>query len=572
MKKAALSITFIFLGLFFAFSGTSRAEIIRDFSTEINVLPDSTLLVKERISYDFENSIRRGIYRYIPLKNTKGDRIKIKVISVKDLDDVEYSFTTETKNNVLNIKIGDTGKIVSGVKVYNINYQVFGGILYHNTFDEVYWNVTGNNWRIPIQNVKATVNLPLNVFPLHQSCYYGELGSVSNCIKTDSNTFTTDRSLSSREGLTVAVGFAKGVVSHYEGQKENMIFNIVLTFWPVVIPVALFCFLFVRWFKKGRDPRGTGVIVPQYDAPNGISPIEAGGIIHENIKSRSISAEIIHLATKGYLKIKRTEEKILGMKYKQDYEITLLKEPGYLENNFDKEIIKAIFGEQGRVGGISTLSGLNNCFYKHIPRIKGFVIDNLLNKKYYTNLSKNVVFESGSMIMAVVLVFVFLGYLIWSKVDFVDSGKMIISVLSFVSSVGFILVFNFLMPAKSKKGVVMMEHLLGLKEYLQIAEKDRLIFHNAPEKSPEVFETLLPYAIIFGVEELWAKEFSDIYLKEPDWYESSGQNFNAVNFGRDLAVFNIVAMSSLSSSPNSSGSTGHGFSGGGSGGGGGGSW
>lgn len=572
MKKATLLVISIFLGLFFVFPSVSQAEVIRDFSSEINVFPDATVLIKEKITYDFENSIRLGIYRYIPLSNSSGQSMNMKVVSVTDEDGNNYVFSTETKDDILNIKIGDESKIISGVKIYCITYQVFGGILYHDNFDEIYWNVTGNDWKVPILNARATIILPTNVFPLQQACYYGKIGSTTKCKTTDSNTFMTENILSSKEGLTVAIGFAKGVVSVYTTPHKNVILQIAKTFWPIVIPIIVFCFMFIRWWKIGKDPKGTGVIIPQYEAPKGISPIEAGGILHENIKSRSISAEIIYLATKGYLKIKQTEEKVLGMKYKKDYEITLIKEDGYLVNEFDKEIIKSIFGESGNVGGTSTLSGLNNCFYKAIPKINGMVIDTLLIKKHYTNFSKNIAFENGSIIMSLILLFLALGFFLWSKSDLFDIEKVIIFTLSFVASICFVLVFNFLMPAKSLKGVVTKEYLLGLKEYLEIAEKDRLAFHNAPEKKPEVFEALLPYAIVFGVEELWAKEFRDIYLTEPEWYESSGNKFNVVDFGRDLAVFNIVAMSSISSYPNYGGSMGQGFSGGGSGGGGGGSW
>jgi uncharacterized membrane protein len=130
------------------------------------------------------------------------------------------------------------------------------------------------------------------------------------------------------------------------------------------------------------------------------------------------------------------------------------------------------------------------------------------------------------------------------------------------------------MIAKSKKGVLMREYLLGLKDYLQIVEKDRINFNNAPEKTPEIFEKLLPYAMVFGVEELWAKEFKNIYIKSPEWYEGTN-TFNVVNLGEEMAVFRDISSSSISSVPGGSsgaGSSGGGSSGGGGGGGGGGGW
>lgn len=131
-----------------------------------------------------------------------------------------------------------------------------------------------------------------------------------------------------------------------------------------------------------------------------------------------------------------------------------------------------------------------------------------------------------------------------------------------------------LSPVKTEHGVAIKEHLLGLKLYLKVAEKDRLAFHNAPEKMPEVFEKLLPYAMVFGVDKAWAKEFESIYTTPPSWYEGSQTgHFSAIAFTSSLSSFSSLTSSALSSTPGgSSGSGGGGSSGGGGGGGGGGSW
>ena len=176
--------------------------------------------------------------------------------------------------------------------------------------------------------------------------------------------------------------------------------------------------------------------------------------------------------------------------------------------------------------------------------------------------------------MSIFFMFLALGFFIWSPSDFQDPNKIATFLSSMIVSVSLAIVFNLLMPSKTQKGVLMKEYLLGLKEYLQIAEKDRLAFHNAPEKKPEVFEILLPYAIVFGVEELWAKEFEGVYNIRPSWYESGQVAFTATAFGKDLSIFDTVLSSSISSSPGSSSNAGvsSGSSGGGFGGGGGSSW
>jgi uncharacterized membrane protein len=118
------------------------------------------------------------------------------------------------------------------------------------------------------------------------------------------------------------------------------------------------------------------------------------------------------------------------------------------------------------------------------------------------------------------------------------------------------------------------EQIQGLKRYIEVAEKDRINFHNAPEKKPELFEKLLPFAMVLGAEKAWAKQFEGIYSTPPSWYHgSSNSAFNAVLFTNNLSSFNAAATSSLTSAPKGgSGSGGGGFSGGGFGGGGGGSW
>lgn len=136
-----------------------------------------------------------------------------------------------------------------------------------------------------------------------------------------------------------------------------------------------------------------------------------------------------------------------------------------------------------------------------------------------------------------------------------------------------IMLFGLIMPARTKKGAEAREYLAGLKLYLTVAEKDRLEFHNAPEKNPQVFEKLLPYAIVLGVEKQWAKQFEHLMMPMPRWYsDPSATNFNSIIFISQLNAFSNNVSGVVMPRGNSSGLGGGGFSGGGGGGGGGGSW
>ncbi len=132
------------------------------------------------------------------------------------------------------------------------------------------------------------------------------------------------------------------------------------------------------------------------------------------------------------------------------------------------------------------------------------------------------------------------------------------------------MIFSFVMPAYTQKGAEMKEYILGLKKYMTVAEKDRIEFHNAPDKNPEIFETLLPFAMVLGVEKLWAKQFEGIYRQNPSWYsDRSNHAFSAVAFTNNLGGFSGSVQSAFAATTTAA-SGGSGFSGGGSGGGGGG--
>lgn len=575
MRKIIFSITTIIFGALIFFPDIAKAEIIRSFSSDISVMPDASLVVKEKIIYDFENVLRHGIFRDIPLRNKEGKNIEIEILSVTDKDGKPQKYFSSTKNHVLNIKIGDPGVIISGEKIYNITYKVFGAVGYYDDFDEVYWNVTGNEWPVPIEFSEVLITLPKDVFPKERKCYFGPIGSTTPCKIIDDRAYQVEKVLSKGEGLTIAIALNKGVISEYKHKVDNKFLDALSIFWPIILPVIVFGFMFCRWYRKGRDPKGRDVIKPEYLSPDDLSPIEAGGILYESIKPKSISAQIIDLAIRGFIKIKPVETKLLGFSYKQDYELTLLVETGFLNDSFDKEIIKTIFGDNPTVGGVTMLSALNNLFYKSVPVISGLVIDSLLKKKYYSYLPKNPKFR----VILTILLFSFAFYLI-ASLTIVNQpyslSRLIVFLSSFIFSTGIAVMFQILMPSKTYRGIEKKEYLLGLKEYLQIAEKDRLLFHNAPEKKPEVFEKLLPYAIVFGVEESWVKEFDGIYKNNPEWFENNGSSFNAIVFGKELSAFGTVLTSSITSSPSgssgSSSGTSGGSSGGGHGGGGGGSW
>ena len=145
--------------------------------------------------------------------------------------------------------------------------------------------------------------------------------------------------------------------------------------------------------------------------------------------------------------------------------------------------------------------------------------------------------------------------------------------------------FYHLLKAPTLLGRRMMDQIAGFADYLSVAEKDRMNFHNPPERTPELFERFLPYALALGVEQAWSEQFSDVLARagqaegnrsghySPRWYSGRSFDGNFGNFASDLGSGFSGAIAAASTAPgSSSGSGGGGSSGGGGGGGGGGGW
>jgi len=329
----------------------------------------------------------------------------------------------------------------------------------------------------------------------------------------------------------------------------------------LILPFLVLTVMFVWWKKKGKDPQGQGTIIAQFDAPDNLTPAEVGTIIDEKADKKDVTAEVIELAIQGYLKIKRTEKKkFIGKE--TDYELIKLKDADDKLKSYQKKLLNSLF----KYGKQKTfLSDLNESFYKDFQEIQKQIYKDLVDEGYFP--------QSPLKVRGLYLAWGFL-FIIFSAVAFSAIGSL--WGISFLLSGIIIIVFSFFMPVKTIKGVKARDHILGLKEYLKVAEKDRIKFHNAPEKNPQLFEKLLPYAMVLGVEKEWAKQFEDIYRENSGWYEDNvGGNFSSVLLINSLNFFSTRAGTAFSSRPGSAAGGGSGFSGGGGGGfggGGGGSW
>lgn len=568
MKKFFLVVLASFLWL-----TPALAEQIDTYDVRFKVNEDGTFTVHENILYDFETLERHGIYRDIPFEYDSSfwmkKRIDIENVSVKNEKNISYTFELSNENGSKRIKIGDANRLITGKKTYSIDYTVDGAVLFNEGTDVINWNAIGNDWAVPIQSGQVQIEVAGKIAPalLQTQCFQGEFSSVEPCKKNTDNIFTV-QNLDPHSGMTVQLQFPAGTFPR-PSQASQWI-SIVVTSWPIAIPILTFIFLFWRWWKTGRDPKGRGTIIPEFDAPDNLTPAQVGSLYDEKMTQKDVSSEIIFLAQQGYLRIVQEDKK--GLFGKEKFTLEKLKDQATLNNSFDKMLMQALFlGKDVQENGVLarvSLDDLKYTFSQNYVQVANDIQKSLVSGGYFAKDPQTV--RSIYMIIGIALngVLAFLGLKV-----FTDTNTLLL-ILGALFGAALFLFFAPLMPARTAKGVLTREHILGLKQYLSVAEKDRINFHNAPEKKPQTFEKFLPYAMVLGVETQWAKYFEDMYKDmQPSWYVSnSGAHFNAILLSQSLHNFSAVSGTTLATPPASKGGGSGGFSGGGFGGGGGGSW
>ncbi|MEK7143126.1 MAG: DUF2207 domain-containing protein [Patescibacteria group bacterium] len=545
----------LFFGLailiFPIFTHAQSNEKITRFSSTIAIQSDSSIIVSEEIDYFFP-SPKHGIIRFIPfryLDNTSGRYFStpIQVLAVTNSQGKNWLYSQSQSKNYLELKIGDPNSTIEGNQTYKISYKVLGVINYFNDHDELYWNVTGDKWEVELNNIQAEVSIPLltNVNNLELACYTGSSGSnLKDCVSDQAGGKATFSS--SKGPLTIVTGFEKGLVIPYNRQYEIKLRHESPWYW--LIPLVVLIYLIFRYFLFGRDPFGRGTIAPEFSPPENLLPAEMGTLLDEKADRRDISATIIDLAVKGYLKIREKDKK---------YTLIKLKEDGKDLKNFEKNIFSGLFLS----GKTVKLSEIHEDFAAKLSDIFDNLYQNLIEKKYFPKNPQKV---RNKQLWFGFIVIILSGLFFW-----LSWNLMTALILSGV----LILIFSRSMPKKTREGVIVKDKILGFKEFLYRAERYRIHW----QEKENIFEKYLPYAMVLGIADKWAKNFKDIYKNPPDWYEDDFTTFNAVVFASSLNSFSTSASASFSPPSTSASSGGSGFGGGGSsgggfGGGGGGSW
>lgn len=557
------------------------AFVIRDFHADLTVVANANLIVEERIEVEFSEP-RHGIYRSIPVNYTDprgyGYSLGFRFIEAVSPSGESYGTSISKNGRYVEIRLGDADTMVNGNITYLLRYEVRQGLVHFAEHDELYWNVTGAEWRTHIEQASATVHLPGAVPPeeLETQAFAGPYGSIEPAADGRQASpsvieFETNRVLAPMEGLTIAVGWQHGLVNFPGPIRRTLTF--LVDNWIILTPFLALGWLWRRYRPVGRDPAGRGTVMVRYEPPEGMSPGEIGTLVDEKVDLRDITATVVDLAVRGYLRITtREDSKFGGLWSTEETVFERLPAAGKPKpSTSEAQVLNALFESGSSVTG----EHLKNRFHKHIPGIQSTLFNRLTADGYFDDSPAHVRGRYTFYAIAAAIGTTGLGAL-WATVrgGIIPNALVLPVVAGVLTGLAFA-AFAKAMPRRTAKGVEMREWALGFEEFVGRVERDQL----EVDRAKSVFETMLPYAMALGVASEWAKQFEGIYEEGagPSWYGGvhPGSGFSTRGFERSLSgamAETGQAMTSVPRSQGSSGTGGGGFSGGGGGGGGGGSW
>jgi hypothetical protein len=626
--------------------GPPGGERILSFLSEIAVRRDASLEVRETIRARAEGSeIRHGIYRDFPTRyhgsGGRAHNVPFEVVAV-ERDGRAEAWHTARQSNGVRVYLGDKDTLVEpGEHTWVLAYRTDRQLGYFDDHDELYWNVTGNGWVFPIDEAEARVNLPADLpAAARLTAYTGVQGSREQAYSASweapsrTATFRTTRGLAPNEGLTVVVMWPKGLVSRptstdrmrwFIGDNRSA-FAVALGLLVVIV------FYVVVWFRVGRDP-GRGVIVVTYDPPPGLSPAAVRYLRRTRFDHKAFAATIVQMAVKGHLAIEEAEGSYTLRRTGAGQVPLDLEEKKIHEKLFGGEQSVALKQENhARVGG--ALSLLQSSVRSSIDKVHLRLNRSYLGAGVALSLAVvagSIALEPGSSAESGGILFWLLGWTVgvavllavvvraWRDVVsgsggtvgrilragfmtgfavpfvggevvglglLIQQGSVALALLLPVLA-GIHVLFFHLLKAPTSSGRMLLDRIEGFERFIAATEADRINRIQGPQRTPALYERLLPYAIALDLEERWSEQFAEVLAHAgaagqpwaPGWYHggsgahgSSLSSFGA-SVGSSIAGALSGAISSSSTAPgSSSGGGGGGSSGGGGGGGGGGGW
>lgn len=622
--------------IFFAAQLSAFAqERIVNFISDVTVLTNGDLDVTETITIQAEgNQFRRGIFRDFPTSYRRRDGtyvvVGFNVVSVTRNGQAE-PYTTESYANGVRTRIGNANVLLSrGQHTYTIRYRTTRQIGFFDKFDELYWNATGNGWNFYIDSAEARITLPQGAQLGQNALYTGAQGATGKDARVVEQTanrivWRTTRRLPPNHGLTVAVAWQKGVIAPPNAAQRASYFlqdNLpILAALIGMIGVGLY--YLTTWSRVGRDPL-PGTIIPLFGPPNDMSPAAVRYLDQLSFDNRAFTAAIVDLGVKGHIRIDETpsfsqissraggqplklaEQEMHTQLFSGGSPVTLAQTnhkivggaKTALENRLSTQYNGVLFSNNygwSSLGLLLAVIAIAVMLYaigstKSNDEVAAGFVGTLVPGLF-------LLFASSAMMAGFTSRARFNGWLIggaiaWAVIavgglvciHLLDGGINLNLMIPAVASwlILTVALFGFYwLKAPSREGQQIRDQISGFREYLAVAEEDRLNTLNPPKKTPELFEKFLPYAIALDCENEWGKKFAGVLAAAAAagaagyaWYRGRRDwSRDPAGFSSHIGSTVAAAISSASTAPgSSSGSGGGGSSGGGGGGGGGGGW
>lgn len=566
-RLAAHAVLFLIPVLFFAAPLHARSWRIADFKDNISIEKDGNATVHEEITIVFVGSFQ-GIHRTIPIEypgpTGTNYTLFLKVKGITDESGQKLKYESSSSGDYRDLKIYVPGA-EDATRTVVIDYTVRNGVRNFPDHDEFYWNVTGNDWPVPIDHASAIVQFPPDANgSLRAQAFTGVYGSVdkdaTSEVQDSRVSFETNNPLPMRGGLTIDIYVPKGILQEPSGFTKIAWFlesNSIIFLPPVTLIVMA-----LLWWYKGRDPDPGRSVAPMYEPPTGMSPAECGALLGDEVHPRDITSTLVDLAVRGFVKIEEVDNKGIVFHHK-DYVFHLLQATRDWSGlaPHERVMLDNVF-----VGSDTqtNLSSLRNRFYTAIPVIRTDIMSSLRQKGMYSVDPESAGAYSVGGAIASAAPFAFIQV---TEIADIFSSIPLFAVCALISAIIWWL-FARVMSAKTLKGVQTKVAVLGFQEFMNRVDKDRL-----KVMPPNTFEKFLPYAMALGVEHQWATAFAGIMQNPPMWYASPygygypGGGFNPIFFSNSMMSMTNDMHQVFVSAPRAS-SSGSGWSGGGFGGGG----
>nr|WP_281378005.1 DUF2207 domain-containing protein [Chiayiivirga flava] len=548
------------------------------FDSHVRMAADGSLDVRETIAVRAEgDNIRRGIYRDFPTryKDANGQRfvVDFEVLSLQR-NGVPEPYFTQNRSNGVRVNFGDDDFLpVPAEHVYELRYRTTRQIGFFDDHDELYWNATGHGWAFPIERASARIDLPVATDDLRTDEYTGAAGSRAGAARVvrnaDGATWTLERALAPGEGMTVVLGFPKGIVAP-PSEAQRMRWMLRDLAGPIVIGLAFVLMLLgyiAVWLKIGRDPpRGT--VVALYDPPPGHTPAGLRYLRRQAYDNVCFSSDIVALAVAGHLRIEREEGGLLS---KDTW--TLQRRPDAAPATAlspHRALAEGLFPGRGETLELKTENAarLSAAKSKHAKALRAQYVPSHFRGNYVWSIL-GIPYAFAAFVVAAVL----------SRGN--DLG-IVLAILGMLLMLVLVVVFAFLLRRRTPQGRALLDRIEGLRLYLGVAERDELARLDVPEPALDAdrYQALLPFALALDVEAAWTRRFTaavgaagvEAAARSAHWVGGSAfARDGFAGIGHALSSdFSSQVASAASPPGSSSGGGGGGFSGGGGGGGGGG--